>query len=1246
MIEHFDDRKLVTDFQLVKKINKASAKKHRVFTIPQAFSPAGLSLIAVSLAACGGNDETPYSQFDLDRKDEDITSLQDDKDQLQSSNTQLTSENNDLKKIAEQYEDLTAAKIEQLTSGPDNIIGSTNNDKITGLFGTSATLTSSDLIIDTNAGDVDVLELTGTPFQTRLDTSLASIMVEEIHVFFDTLANALIDASGVTSASAFTITNQRDNSAAGLSLENLPNGAILNVSDFNSVSATGDENANITIIALQATGAISATVSGEGNSIIDAPLAQTITTIAETGDTTVEAEAATLFYAQSTSGTINLLSSANAYTRAISTFEGNITINTPLADRVLATTTGEGSVSVVAEGDSGITVAGGSIAVMLENSDETKKATIKATGTSNSTEVEDVLSIVSGDDFTVQNKSGDPIEVISINPTNEITATFEENAASTYTGNASVTLQGDHSVFNNATITGSKVVLTAMDDDTDLSKTYEPVDLNATSIQNGGGPSIILLNENAELVLSADQTNGLEINADDDLANEYLSGTLNLELAIEQSGIIVVDESGTTRDGFDRININAQVEQDTPFHLVSSSQTTVTLSGVHNFTLDDNSIAKEFDASGLSGDSLGLSGILTASQTPNLLKIYGGSGNDNISSADTSSTAVVTGGPGDDIFTFSADFSGSADGGTGADTLNISSVVDLSSATLTDFELIDLKSNNTILPANSISGETIGISSTGGAAELSFDKISSTLNLANLSFLDSNVSVMTNFETNKHGDLTSSSSVNLIGSSANDEITGHDGNDNLTGGEGSDNIVGGAGADNINLTETTSASDIVIINAVVGTSADSGRNPVSGNGNDTGDDTITAFAIGTDVVKIVASDVAGFAHGSDTTVGTAGGVDDGTAASFLATVGLVELNQSTDNVWNDVGDVAITFSAVTGTFNETNFEAALQYDLTLTDAGVSATTGDKNDTITGGSGADTITGGAGADVIDGGAGADVFLIASAADHAAGETIVGGADVDTIRFTSTTAAETLILLAGVSDADNAITVEISDAAGDNTGTTALNVNADALADTLAVTLIGNDGDNVLVGNASDDIITGGSGADTITGGAGADAIDGGAGADTISLGAADAATDLVNIVGINAVADGDTIYEFATTSDEIALTNTAGVANGTDAGALVNVAGLGGLTIDDIIADTAANLALNTAGALGGGGAEDQSAIFLSGGYAFATDTGELYYDPDGNFSVDAVLVATLFSTSIGGADTAVLAVAGDFQFGV
>ena len=37
MIEHFDDRKLVTDFQLVKKINKASAKSIVYLLFPKHF---------------------------------------------------------------------------------------------------------------------------------------------------------------------------------------------------------------------------------------------------------------------------------------------------------------------------------------------------------------------------------------------------------------------------------------------------------------------------------------------------------------------------------------------------------------------------------------------------------------------------------------------------------------------------------------------------------------------------------------------------------------------------------------------------------------------------------------------------------------------------------------------------------------------------------------------------------------------------------------------------------------------------------------------------------------------------------------------------------------------------------------------------------------------------------------------------------------------------------------------------------
>ena len=114
------------------------------------------------------------------------------------------------------------------------------------------------------------------------------------------------------------------------------------------------------------------------------------------------------------------------------------------------------------------------------------------------------------------------------------------------------------------------------------------------------------------------------------------------------------------------------------------------------------------------------------------------------------------------------------------------------------------------------------------------------------------------------------------------------------------------------------------------------------------------------------------------------------------------------------GDVTITAgtsaiawdAAVGGTGDLANIHAVTALEvaaMVLVDTAAAAT---------GTANADTITGGGGADNLVGGAGADVFIVAAAADHAAGETITGGADSDTIRFTSTTANETLTLTSTV------------------------------------------------------------------------------------------------------------------------------------------------------------------------------------------------------------------------------------------
>ena len=181
-------------------------------------------------------------------------------------------------------------------------------------------------------------------------------------------------------------------------------------------------------------------------------------------------------------------------------------------------------------------------------------------------------------------------------------------------------------------------------------------------------------------------------------------------------------------------------------------------------------------------------------------------------------------------------------------------------------------------------------------------------------------------------------------------------------------------------------NDTFVVNALVGSFSDSSRVTGAGTGDDTGQDTITGFDLANDTLKIVGANVSNFVHGTDTAVGTAGGVDDGTAGSFTTSTGLVELNQSTNNDWDDLGDIAVTFNAPSVALTETNFEARLQYELTGTSGADVITTGALddvingaagNDTLVGGGGNDILVGGLGLDSMDGGSGNDTFIVTAA-----------------------------------------------------------------------------------------------------------------------------------------------------------------------------------------------------------------------------------------------------------------------------
>ena len=943
------------------------------------------------------------------------------------------------------YDALVAPTSAALTSATaaDNLVGSVSGDTFTGTFGTGATLTTGDTIIDSTTTDSDTLTLTGAAFGNSADTSIAIFRnIETVNVVFDTLTNATIDAAGIASAATISASNVRAGSGAALTVTNITDGSTLNVSDFNTVTnATADAGGDLTLNANAATTNVRGTTSGDGNLTVNAAAATgTVRGDSATGSVTIDAAAATVLTANSTSGDISVTGSANANVDAVATAGGDVVVNTALADDVVATTTGTGSVTVTGEGDTAMTVTGRTITVNLQSADAVNNATVTATGTGAGVDT-DSLTVTSGDDLTIANQAADVVESITVTSSAAVDATITTSAATTYSGNSTTTFLGDHAMFEGATVSGgAKLEINAMNADTDVSKATGSIELSATAVDSTGD-SILAVNNNANVKLSANQSNGLEINADDDTANtatSYLQGTLNLEVAAAQTDTIVIDPSAASTDGFDTINLTVSTVNITGLDLTTSAGTTgttINVLGAKNASFDNSTTGKALNASALTGN-------LSAEATANLTSVTGGSGNDTLTIDAVGATLVVDAGAGNDSVDVGGDIGGTVSGGAGTDTLELTGGArDVSGATISGFEMVDLNNNASTVDEALLNNQAVVLESTGGAQALTITGIESSLDLSNLSFADSNVTITANFATGKSGTLGASSAVSITGSAGNDTFTGHNGadtllggagvdsltggngadvldggagndttlaggagadtinggagndtgidgggdndvidggagndtmtgntgDDTLTGGEGSDTITGADGADSIILTETTSAADIVIINTTSaggGLSSDTISVAVAGNANNTGEDTITGFAFGTDTIRIVNTEQVAYVHGTDSQIGlgTATVAATGVAADYTTLTGLIDLDNDGD--YADADDVAVTFATPNVAVSEARFEAALQYDVDLAAGGVAFTGGGLADSISSGTGADTITGGAGADTFE------------------------------------------------------------------------------------------------------------------------------------------------------------------------------------------------------------------------------------------------------------------------------------------
>jgi hypothetical protein len=358
--------------------------------------------------------------------------------------------------------------------------------------------------------------------------------------------------------------------------------------------------------------------------------------------------------------------------------------------------------------------------------------------------------------------------------------------------------------------------------------------------------------------------------------------------------------------------------------LTTNPAQTLKVIGTETVTVDTAIGASTIDASGMTvglvtDAGLSMSTAHTAAQTitgsGKVDTLFGstksdtinaGAGADSITSGAGGDT--IDGGTGTDTYITTAADTGAAINGAGTGT-STGIVINLGTTAVTDAAVLGQVAQN-------ISGSLASVGA-GQAAYVFNGSLSSNSAL---------VDTISNVE-----NITVADGINyVVGSTGINVINGGSGTDYISGGEGADTIDPGDDGDIVSLTETTSAADIVQINAKTdgglyfdGTDTDGVINKLSASQDLTTSaaatfgegDFISGFAIGTDVIKIGGALATALEGSGATTVMATAGID-GDA------VGIVIVDNAVATVANgkfgDLSDVAADIdTALAGSSNNT-----------------------------------------------------------------------------------------------------------------------------------------------------------------------------------------------------------------------------------------------------------------------------------------------------------------------------------------
>jgi len=475
--------------------------------------------------------------------------------------------------------------------------------------------------------------------------------------------------------------------------------------------------------------------------------------------------------------------------------------------------------------------------------------------------------------------------------------------------------------------------------------------------------------------------------------------------------------------------------------------------------------------------------------------------------------------------------------------------------------------------------------------------------------------------------LTGAANINATGNGLDNTLTGNAGDNPLDGGIGADTLDGGAGNDTY---VVDNAGDVVV--------------EADGQGDDMVNAAIS-YALTDHVERLTLTGAANInATGNGLGNTLTGNAGDNTLDGGIGADTLDGGSGSDTYVVDNAGDVVIEAANAGTDTVRTNRSYTLGANLeNLVLTGTANLNGSGNDLanlLTGNSGNNVLNGRAGADTMAGLAGNDRYIVDSLSDVVV-ETVGNGTDTvqTAVNWTLGDNFENLTLrgagnlngtgnglanimtgntgnnildgrggadtMAGLAGNDTYVVDSVADvvteAVGQGTDTVQAAVNWTLGNNIENLTLlgagningVGNALNNLMTGNSGNNILNGAGGNDTINGGAGADRLYGGFGNDTLTGGAG--ADFFVFHSAPNAATNVDAITDFSVPNDTISLENSI----------FTTIGAVGTLA--------AAAFVRNTTGL-----AQDASDRII-----YESDTGNLFYDSNGNAAGGSMLIAVL-----------------------